>query len=199
MPRTRIFPTLGWTRGTSKTFRERPMHRMIIKMGGDDARYRSRDIKEDYMAISKGCSILVPRSITWKSFPPLLPPSVTARSTADHYVQTPRTMAGTDTQPAPKRTPRACERCRQTRRRCGPPYPCRQCVQAGVACDVREKARPHRRQRQPCPGTRQAATIGLKDKRQALARPPERQIVQRDTFEIFRGLVEDLLLDKQGQ
>lgn len=43
-----------------------------------------------------------------------------------------------------KRTPRACERCRRTRRRCQPPHPCPACVAAGVRCEVRIKARPKR-------------------------------------------------------
>jgi Fungal Zn(2)-Cys(6) binuclear cluster domain len=39
------------------------------------------------------------------------------------------------------RIARACEQCRKSKRRCKPPYPCVNCLSAGVACEVREKAR----------------------------------------------------------
>jgi hypothetical protein len=44
-----------------------------------------------------------------------------------------------------KRTARACEHCRQARRRCAPPYPCPACSSAGLVCEVRAEARPKRR------------------------------------------------------
>lgn len=46
-----------------------------------------------------------------------------------------------------QRTARACERCRYTRRRCEPPYPCQSCVAADVTCNVRTQARPQRQLR----------------------------------------------------
>jgi hypothetical protein len=39
------------------------------------------------------------------------------------------------------RIARACEQCRKSKRRCKPPYPCVNCLSAGVPCEVREKAR----------------------------------------------------------
>lgn len=131
-----------------------------------------------------------------------LPSSVIVRRSSQRCCH--QTMAETDMQHTPKRTPRACERCRQTRRRCEPPYPCRQCVQSGVACDVREKARPHRRQQQPRPeGRRKAANTRNGEKflpqRNATTKASERRPVQGDTYETLRALVEDLLLDRQGR
>jgi hypothetical protein len=56
-----------------------------------------------------------------------------------------------------KRKPRACERCRRTRRRCQPPHPCPACVAAGVRCEVHVKARPKRGR---LPNTTAASEIG---------------------------------------
>lgn len=42
------------------------------------------------------------------------------------------------------RTAIACENCRRTKRRCGPPYPCAECTKAKLDCVVRDKARPRR-------------------------------------------------------
>ena len=39
------------------------------------------------------------------------------------------------------RAPRACENCRQTKKRCRPPFPCRSCARSGLQCLVREIAR----------------------------------------------------------
>nr|POF13029.1 putative transcriptional regulatory protein [Quercus suber] len=111
-----------------------------------------------------------------------------------------------------KRTPRACERCRQSRRRCLPPYPCRQCVAAGVPCDVRDKARPQRRQllrkispnqdddrnnpdvaptRQP--RFRTASVSGSRPPLDDAEHPPA-----RDTFTLLKSLVQDMLSERHG-
>ncbi|KAK4498621.1 hypothetical protein PRZ48_011280 [Zasmidium cellare] len=115
-------------------------------------------------------------------------------------------------QQTPKRTPRACERCRQTRRRCEPPYPCRQCVQSGVECDVREKARPHRRQQQQqrsrpasalsAQGREKAASTAdggtPRPRKSAAPKAAGRRAVQGDPYEAMRALVEDLLQSREG-
>lgn len=44
-----------------------------------------------------------------------------------------------------KRISRACEHCRQHKRRCLVPHPCSACVSADIPCVVRTKARPLRR------------------------------------------------------
>lgn len=119
-----------------------------------------------------------------------------------------------------KRTPRACERCRQTRRRCETPYPCQQCVAAGVPCDVRTKARPQRRRqnrrrvstplsddhRTASDGSNSSTTIPAEiDNTQPATEGPERggsngarRRMPRDTFELLKTLIQDMLLDRHG-
>nr|POF26034.1 hypothetical protein CFP56_22182 [Quercus suber] len=102
-----------------------------------------------------------------------------------------------------KRTPRACERCRQTRRRCLPPYPCRQCVAADVPCEVRDKARPQRRQplrKTPSIQARDNIVPNVADGLQHHSRTPSglqskcstpcvEQALPRDTFALLKGYV----------
>lgn len=116
-----------------------------------------------------------------------------------------------------KRTARACERCRQLRRRCEPPYPCRQCAAAGVSCDVRAKARPQRRLPYKCTtpvlhnnnrdgGGLSSGTPGVLNNKQpessvqsprAIDHPVGR--AQGDTFELLKALVQDMLLERHGK
>jgi hypothetical protein len=109
-----------------------------------------------------------------------------------------------------KRTPRACERCRRTRRRCKPPHPCPACLAAGVPCEVRIKARPKREK------ARNAAVSGIDDDVDALDAiilsdetspiqlTPENSFpsgqMKRpvDTFEQVHELVRALLKDRCG-
>lgn len=120
-----------------------------------------------------------------------------------------------------KRTPRACEHCRQTRRRCETPYPCRQCVVAGIQCNVRAKARPQRRQ-QRCPKattlrsddhrgeTSESSLLddvgATHDKTQSAVevlthcrrKSPSRE-TQGDTYELLKALVQEVLLKQHGE
>lgn len=111
-----------------------------------------------------------------------------------------------------RRTPRACEHCRHTRRRCEPPYPCRQCVELGITCDVRDKARPQRqlhahqrtqtRSSNGHPNDR--STAGSDEDLQTSTRgcqaspSPGVRRRQRDTYELLSGLVHDMLLERHG-
>jgi hypothetical protein len=114
-----------------------------------------------------------------------------------------------------KRTPRACERCRVARRRCEPPYPCRLCVELGVSCDVRSKARPQRHQQQqhrqeilatPTIDSRgygqsystNAAALPDRESIQRSRSSFRRQKAQGDTYELLKGLVQDMLQQRHG-
>jgi len=114
-----------------------------------------------------------------------------------------------------KRTPRACEGCRLARRRCEPPYPCRQCMESGISCDVRAKARPQRRQRRQHQQTTWASpSIDSRDSGRSYSTdaagspdhepvdpgrsPVGRQTAQGDTYELLKGLVQDMLQQRHG-
>lgn len=114
-----------------------------------------------------------------------------------------------------KRTSRACERCRFARRRCEPPYPCRQCVESGVSCDVRAKARPQRHQQRKhqhklltspttdsqaysqSHSTDRAGSPGSESSEPNRS-PFLRQKAQDDPYELIKGLVQDLFRQRHG-